>query len=99
MQIADNIGLEPSNIYFGGVYGFLTPNIMAAKKAGKWQSYDITLNGRRVTIVANGKTIINDQIIPGGALDNNELEDGAFLIQGDHGSVEFRNITVTPMKE
>jgi len=101
VQIADNKGLAPSNIYFGGIYGFLTPNEMVAKKAGEWQSYDITLIGRRVSIVANGKTIITDQIIPGmtgGALDNNEAAPGPILIQGDHGAVEFRKITITPIQ-
>jgi len=100
VQIADNIGLEPESIYFGGVYGFITPNQMVAKPAGEWQEYDITLIGRRVTIVANGVPIITDQIIPGmtgGALDNNEAEPGSFLIQGDHGPVEFRNIVITPV--
>ena len=100
LQIADNFGMEPSSILFGGIYGFLTPNEMAAKKAGEWQEYDITLIGRRVTIVANGKEIITNQNIPGmtgGALDNNEAEAGPFLIQGDHGPVEFRSIVVTPV--
>ncbi|MDB4292722.1 DUF1080 domain-containing protein [Maribacter sp.] len=99
VQITDDMGKEPSNVLFGGVYGFLTPNEMAAKPAGEWQSYDITLIGRRVTVVANGKTIISDQNIPGitgGALDSKEGEPGPFLIQGDHGPVSFRNITVTP---
>jgi hypothetical protein len=48
---------------------------MAARPAGEWQSYDITLIGRRVSVVANGKKIITDQIIPGitgGALDSKE---------------------------
>ena len=100
LQIADNFGLEPSSIYFGGIYGFLTPNEMAAKQAGEWQEYDITLIGRRITIVANGKEIITNQNIPGmtgGALDNNEAEAGPILIQGDHGPVEFRSIIVTPV--
>lgn len=99
VQITDDFGKDPTNVLFGGVYGFLTPNEMAAKPAGEWQSYDITLIGRRVTIVANGKTIISEQNIPGitgGALDNKEGEPGPFLIQGDHGPVAFRNITVTP---
>ena len=85
---------------FGGLYGFLTPNEMVAKSAGEWQAYDITLIGRRVTIVANGKTIINDQIIPGitgGAMDSDEGEPGPFMLQGDHGPIEFRNIVVTPL--
>jgi hypothetical protein len=61
VQVEDNKGKEPSSTYFGGVYGFLTPNEMAAKAAGEWQSYDITLVGRKVTVVANGKKIICDQ--------------------------------------
>jgi len=100
VQVADNAGLEPSSILFGGIYGLLTPNEMVARPAGEWQEYDITLIGRRVTIVANGKTIINNQNIPGmtgGALDNNETELGPLLIQGDHGAVELRNIVITPV--
>ncbi|MCP4974978.1 MAG: DUF1080 domain-containing protein [Maribacter sp.] len=100
VQIADNIGLEPSSVLFGGIYGFLTPNEMVAKPAGEWQAYDITLIGRRITIVANGKEIITNQNIPGmtgGALDNNEAEPGSLMIQGDHGPVEFRSVVVTPV--
>lgn len=100
VQVADNIGLEPSNVLFGGIYGLLTPNEMVAKPAGEWQEYDITLIGRRVTIVANGKTIISNQNIPGmtgGALDNDEAAPGPILIQGDHGPIELRNIVITPI--
>ena len=102
VQIADNIGLEPSSIYFGGIYGLLTPNENAAMKAGEWQTFDITLIGRRVTIVANGKTVISNQNIEamtGGALDNNEAEAGPIMIQGDHGPVEFRKLEITPLSK
>ena len=101
VQIADNYGLSPMDIYFGGVYGFLEPNENVAKKAGEWQTYEITLIGRRVTIVANGKTIIQDQTIPGitgGALDSDEAAPGPFMIQGDHGPVEFRKFEVSTPK-
>ena len=100
VQIEDSYGKEPSNIFFGGVYGFLTPNQMAAKKAGEWQSYEITLIGNKVSIVANGILIISNQIIPGitgGALNSNEGEPGPIMLQGDHGSVEFRKFTITPV--
>ncbi|MGQ7854623.1 hypothetical protein ACUN24_10280 [Pedobacter sp. WC2501] len=43
----------------------------------EWQTYDITLVGRLVTVVADGKTIISNQGIPGitrGALGSNEGE-------------------------
>lgn len=100
VQIADNIGLSPASIYFGGVYGLLTPNENVAMKAGEWQSFDITLIGRRVTIVANGKTVIDGQNIlgmTGGALDNHEAEAGPIMIQGDHGPIEFKAIEITPI--
>ncbi|WP_281540753.1 3-keto-disaccharide hydrolase [Maribacter aestuarii] len=101
IQIADNAGLEPSSIYFGGIYGLLSPNEMVAKEAGEWQTYDIVLIGRRLTVVANGKTIIAEQNIPGmtgGALDNNEAAPGPIMIQGDHGPIEFRKLELTPME-
>jgi len=101
VQITDSKGMEPYDDQFSGVYGFLPPNEMVAKDAGEWQSYDITLIGRRVTVVANGATVINDQVIPGitgGAINSKEGEPGPFLIQGDHGPIEFRNIVVTPAK-
>lgn len=102
VQVADNKGDEPSPIKFGGVYGFLTPNEMAAKSPGEWQAYDITLIGRRVTVVANGKAIIVDQTIPGitgGALDSQEGTPGPIMLQGDHGPIEYRNIVITPIME
>jgi Domain of Unknown Function (DUF1080) len=101
LQIIDCIGQEPSSVLLGGIYGFLTPNENVAKAPGEWQSYDITLVGRRVTVVANGKAIITDAIIPGitgGALDSKEAEPGPILLQGDHGPIEFRNIVITTAK-
>ncbi len=101
VQIEDSWGLEPLVDRFSAIYGFLPPNEMAAKPAGEWQSYDITLTGRMVTVVANGKTVICNQVIPGitgGAINSKEGEPGPLLIQGDHGPVEFRNIVITPVK-
>jgi hypothetical protein len=101
LQIVDSHGQEPSSIYLGGIYGFLTPNENMAKVPGEWQTYDITLVGRRVTVEANGKTVICDAIIPGitgGALDSKEAEPGPLLLQGDHGPIEFRNIVITTAK-
>jgi len=92
---------EPINNQFSAIYGFLPPNKMMAKNAGEWQSYDITLVGRLITVVANGKTIICDQQIPGitgGALDSKEGEPGPIYFQGDHGPIDYRNIVITPAK-
>lgn len=101
VQIADTKGKEPLSDYLGGVYGFIAPREMVARNPNEWQSFDITLVGRIVTVVANGKLIINDAEIPGitgGALDSKEGEPGPLQIQGDHGPVELRNIIITPAK-
>ena len=85
---------------FAGIYGFLTPSENAARPPGQWQSYDITLTGRMVTVVANGRTVISNQEIPGitgGAIDSNEGAPGPLLLQGDHGPVDFRNVVLTPL--
>ncbi|HCW09117.1 MAG TPA: DUF1080 domain-containing protein, partial [Cytophagales bacterium] len=101
VQVTDGKGKEPWDIELSGVYGLLAPNKMVAKEAGEWQSFDITLVGRTVTIALNGTTVICEQVIPGitgGAIDSKEAEPGPFMIQGDHGPIEYRNILVTPAK-
>jgi hypothetical protein len=92
---------EPINNQFSSIYGFLAPNTMMAKDPGQWQSYDITLVGRLVTVVANGRTVISNQIIPGitgGAINSKEEDPGPILFQGDHGPIDYRNIIITPAK-
>ncbi len=101
VQVTDGKGLEPAVDQLGAVYGFLTPSEMVAKEPGEWQSFDVTLIGRMITLDVNGKRVITNQEIPGitgGALDSNEGEPGPLYIQGDHGPVEYRNIVITPAK-
>lgn len=98
-QVEDDYGQEPESHLIGGIYGFLTPRINAAKPAGEWQTYDVKLVGRYVTVVLNGEEVITRQEIPGitgGALDSREGEPGPLMLQGDHGQIEFRKITLTP---
>src|SRR5918999_4444849 len=97
VQIEDNFGTDPDVHRFGAVYGFIAPSEMAARRPDEWQTFDITLVGRMLTVVANGRTIIFDREIPGitgGAIDSNEGAPGPILLQGDHGPVEYRNITI-----
>ncbi len=102
VQIVDSYGQPPESHRLGGLYGFIDPTENAGKPGGEWQTYDITLLGRYVTVVLNGKTIIDDKEIPGitgGALHSRESEPGPLLLQGDHGKVLFRNIVLTPAVE
>ena len=81
------------------VYGRIAPKPEPKPTPGEWESFDITLVGRTLTVVRNGVTVIDRQEIEGitgGAIDANEAEPGPFYIQGDHaGGIEFRNITVS----
>jgi Domain of Unknown Function (DUF1080) len=90
---------EPPERAMGSVYGRLAPSQMLPRTPGKWESFDVTLVGRTVTVLRNGVKIIDaKQIdgITGGALDANEGQPGPFYIQGDHtGGLKFRNITVS----
>jgi hypothetical protein len=50
-------------------------------------------------VVLNGDTVVDNQIVPGitgGALDSNEGVPGPLMLQGDHGPISFRKITLTP---
>ena len=101
LQIDDAAGLEPSSHHLGGLYGFIAPSENVAKAAGEWQSMDITLVGRMLTLDLNGINVICNREIPGitgGAIDSAEAEPGPLLLQGDHGPVDYRNIVITPAK-
>jgi hypothetical protein len=95
----EKAGTEPAERAMGAIYGRLAPSPMMPRKPGEWESFDVTLVGRTVTVVRDGTlTIDHKEIdgITGGALDANEGEPGSFYIQGDHtGGLKFRDITVS----
>ena len=99
MQIIDSYGQDINSMTIGGVYGFIEPSVDAAKKAGEWQTFEITFVGRHITLVHNGIEVISNRPVPGitgGSLDSDEGNPGPIMLQGDHGRVEFRKIVITP---
>ncbi len=97
IQVVDSYGkeLDPHNM--GALYSRITPSESAEKAAGVWQDMDITLCDRHVTVVLNGKTIINNQPAlgcTGGAITPDEFIPGPIYLQGDHGKVSYRNIEI-----
>jgi hypothetical protein len=100
VQIETDSAEEPPSHHTGGVYGFLAPSPELPRKLGQWQTFDIALVGRMLTIVQNGQTVIDHQEIPGitgGALDSHEGLSGPIYLQGsEEGRVAFRNIVITP---
>ncbi|HUN60391.1 MAG TPA: DUF1080 domain-containing protein [Candidatus Sulfotelmatobacter sp.] len=102
VQIETDSIEEPPSHHMGAVYGFLAPQPELPRRPNVWQTYDITLVGRRVSVVQNGQTIIDNQEIPGitgGALDSHEGLPGPIYLQGsEKGRVAFRRVVVTPAK-
>ena len=99
VQIQDDFGKTRDSLRMGGLYGFLRPSVNASARPGEWQTFDITLVGRRLTVVLNGKDIIVNEEIPGitgGALNSDEGAPGPLMLQGDHTKVTFRNVTIRP---
>ena len=96
-------GTEPMERQMGSVYGRLAPSSELPRAPGKWESFDVMLVGRTVTVARNGVTTIDGKEIAGitgGALDADEGKPGPFYIQGDHtGGLKFRNITVSVPKK
>lgn len=100
VQIHDDFGTETSVHGNGAVYSRIKPTLLASEPHTEWQTLDIRLVGRTVTVALNATTIIDRQEIEGltaMARDARETLPGPILLQGDHGPIEFRRVVVTPL--
>jgi hypothetical protein len=100
VQVADSYGKPLDSHNLGAIYSRLKPTVSAEKPPGEWQTLDIMLVDRHVTIVLNGKKIIDNQPLlgcTGGALWSDVTRPGPIYLQGDHTSVEYRNLVLKPV--
>jgi hypothetical protein len=83
----------------GALYGFLAPDVPSPAAPGTWETFDVTLVGRALTVERNGVVTIDNKQIPGitgGALDAHEAQPGPIVLSGGKAnSVQFRNVTVS----
>lgn len=100
IQVADSHGRPANSHGMGGVYSRITPTSNPTKPAGEWQTMDLTLIDRHITVVLNGQKIIDNQPVlgcTGGALTSDVTRPGPIYLQGDHASVEYRNLVLRPV--
>jgi hypothetical protein len=100
IQVLDSYKKELDSHNMGGLYSRIKPTVSAEKPAGTWQSFDITLCDRHLTVILNGTKIIDNQPVygpTGGAMKSDVFTPGPLFLQGDHGKVEYRNIVLTPI--
>ena len=100
VQIYGDYGQPLSLHGNGALYSRALPKVNATLPPDQWQTFDITLVGRELSVVLNGKTLHDHVEIEGltaMATDANESAPGPLTLQGDHGPVEFRKITVVEL--
>ncbi len=101
VQILEDYGRPLDRHSNGALYSRIVPAENVTRPAGEWQTYDIRLVGRHVTVTLNGKTITQGAIdgLTAIACDPDEGKPGPIMLQGDHGPVEFRSIRLTPLEK
>jgi hypothetical protein len=101
MQVLDDFGRTDDREHgHMSIYSAKAPLVNASKKAGEWQTAQITVVGNCVSATLNGQKIHDNSKlvrITGGALDAKESEPGPVMIQGDHEKVWYRKVAVTPI--
>ncbi|MES2595643.1 MAG: DUF1080 domain-containing protein [Verrucomicrobiota bacterium] len=100
VQVMESFGKPLDSHHMGALYSRITPSVNAEKAIGEWQTLDITLVDRHLTVILNGKTIIDNQPVlgcTGGAMTSDEFKPGPLYLQGDHTNVDYRNMVLTPV--
>lgn len=100
VQIMESFGKPLDSHHMGALYSRITPSVNAEKPIGEWQTLDITLVDRHLTVILNGKTIIDNQPVlgcTGGAMTSDEFKPGPIFLQGDHTDVDYRNMVLRPV--
>ncbi|MBM4041008.1 MAG: DUF1080 domain-containing protein [Planctomycetes bacterium] len=101
VQLLDSFGkAKLADDDCGGIFGKLPPAVNACKPPGEWNALDVTIVGRKITVVLNGKTTVDGQVVngvTGGQINEEEDKPGPLMLQGDHSAVWFRNLWIKPL--
>ncbi len=100
VQVMESFGQPLDSHHMGALYSRITPSVAAEKPMGEWQTLDITLVDRHLTVILNGKTIIDNAPVlgcTGGAMSSDEFKPGPIYLQGDHTNVDYRNMVLRPV--
>ncbi len=85
----------------GALYNFKTADKFVSKPGDQWQTAEATMIGDKITVVLNGVKI-HDNVEcrkgTGSQLDDNVDQPGSIFLQGDHGTVWFRNMRIKELK-
>jgi hypothetical protein len=100
VQVCDSYVKGVDAYSMGAIYSRIPPTVNAEKPPGQWQTMDLTLVDRHVTVILNGQKIIDNEPLlgcTGGALWSDEFKPGPIYLQGDHTGIKYRNIVLAPV--
>jgi Domain of Unknown Function (DUF1080) len=100
VQVMESYGKQLDSHHMGALYSRITPAVSAEKPIGEWQTLDITLVSRHLTVILNGKTLIDNAPVlgcTGGAMTSDETHAGPIYLQGDHTNIDYRNMVLRPV--
>ena len=80
---------RPDPSYGTGAIVYFAEANPALKAAGKWNTFEITANGRLLSIVLNGQKTAE--------VKNGLFEEGHFTLQYGAGVIKFRKVAVKPL--
>jgi hypothetical protein len=99
--LGDYASGKPSLGGNGAIYNFKAPDKFVSKPGNEWQTVEATIIGNKITVIMNGVKI-HDNVecnkATGSELDNKVGEPGSIFLQGDHGTVSFRNLRIKVLK-
>lgn len=98
IQIFDNSNKDGQDKGLNGdIYNVASCALPATRKAGQWQQVEARMIGNKITVILNGVKVHENVVVDHGTgshLDDNVNDPGPILLQGDHGSVAFRNVRI-----
>ncbi|MHC4516492.1 MAG: sulfatase-like hydrolase/transferase [Planctomycetota bacterium] len=100
VQVFESYGRPVGPHNMGAIFGRIRPSVAAERPIGVWQTLDVTLVDRHVTVILNGRTIVDNQPVigcTGGALWSDPLRPGPIYLQGNHSDIDFRNMVLRPV--
>lgn len=99
--LGDHASGKVSKTGNASLYNFKAPDKFVSKPGGEWQSVEATIIGNKITVIQNGVKIHDNVEVTrgtGGELDNKYDQPGPIFLQGDHGTVWFRNMHIMELK-
>jgi len=104
IQILDDFRKPPSNHGTGAVYDVVTPMFNVTRPAGEWNSFDVEVRGKLLTVAVNGWKVVDTDLgllkQPVGKfkIPFSQLPLAGHVMLQDHGGeVWFRNILIRPV--